>query len=86
MSEPIRVDLARECDLSELRSYLMTRGHTASRIEAEGDVALEVTSPSREIGETEVWDALAAWLESSDRPLVPRVVADREFALTPPGE
>jgi hypothetical protein len=88
MTEPIRVDLARECDLLDVGRYLGSCGFTATRVEAEDALALEVTSleRSREHLDVDVWNALAVWLESEGRPLVPRVVAEREFALTPQGE
>lgn len=88
MTEPIRVDLARECDLLDVGRYLGSCGFTATRVEAEDALALEVTSLelSCEHLDADVWDALAVWLETAGRPLVPRVVAAREYALTPQGE
>jgi hypothetical protein len=88
MTEPIRVDLARECDLLEVGRHLGACGFTAHRIEIEDAFALEVTSLELSHGSlaVDVWNALAVWLETADRPLVPRVVAEREYALTPPGD
>jgi len=88
VTEPIRVDLARECDLLEVGRYLGACGFTATRVETDEGLALEVTSLDRscERLDVEVWNALAGWLEAAGRPLVPRMVAEREFALTPPGE
>lgn len=88
MTEPIRVDLARECDLLDVGRYLGSCGFTATRVETEEVLALEVTSLDRahERLDVDVWNALAGWLETADRPLVPRVLAEREYALTPQGE
>ena len=88
MPEPIRVDLARECDLLDVGRYLGSCGFTATRVETEDAFALEVTSleHSHEHLDVDVWNALSGWLETADRPLVPRVVAEREYALTPQGE
>jgi len=88
MTEPIRVDLARECDLLDVGRYLGSCGFTATRIEVEDALALEVRRLERspERLDADVWNALAVWLESSDRPLVPRVVAEGTYALTPQGE
>lgn len=88
MTEPIRVDLVRECDLLDVGRYLGSCGFTATRVETEDAFALEVTSlelAHDSLG-TDVWRALGVWLETADRPLVPRVVTEREYALTPPGE
>lgn len=88
MTEPIRVDLARECDLVDVGRYLGACGFTAIRVETKDALALEVTSlePWHDRLDVDVWNALAVWLATADRPLVPRVVAEREYALTPPGE
>ncbi len=88
MTEPIRVDLARECDLLDVGRYLGSCGFTATRVEVDDALALEVTSleRSREHLDADVWSALAGWLETADRPLVPRVVAPGAYALTPQGE
>ena len=88
MTEPIRVDLVRECDLLDVGRYLGSCGFTATRVEAEDAFALEVTSLelAHDNWGTDVWRALGVWLETEDRPLVPRVVTEREYALTPPGE
>ena len=88
MTEPIRVDLTRECDLLEVGRYLGACGFTAARVDLEGEFALDVTSlgPAQGRLDEAVWNALAVWLETTERPLVPRVVAEREYALTPPGD
>ena len=88
MTEPIRVDLARECDLLDVGRYLGSCGFTARRVEVEDALTLEVTSLERshEHLDVAVWNALAVWLETAGRPLVPRVVAVREYSLTPQGE
>lgn len=88
MTEPIRVDLARECDLLDVGRYLGSCGFTATRVQDEDVLALEVTSLERshEHFDVDVWNALAVWLETADRPLVPRVVAEGTYALTPQGE
>lgn len=88
MNEPIRVDLARECDLLDVGRYLGSCGFTATRLEVEDALALEVTSLERSPRQldVDVWNALAVWLETADRPLVPRVVDVREYSLTPQGE
>ena len=88
MTEPIRVELARECDLLDVGRHLGSCGFTATRVETDGVLALDVTSldPSHDDLDLDVWNAIAVWLETADRPLVPRVVAEREYALTPQGE
>ena len=88
MTEPIRVDLARECDLQDVGRYLGSCGFTATRVEVGDALTLEVTSLERSHDrlETDVWEALAVWLETADRPLVPRVLGHGAYALTPQGE
>lgn len=88
MSEAIRVDVAREDNLRDVARYLAARGFTVAHVRAEREVALDVTGPAsgRESLESEVWNALTAWLAISSCPLVPRALTQREYALTPPGE
>lgn len=88
MGEPIRVDVAREDDLADVARYLAARGFTVSTVHTEHEVALDVTgsAPGHETLESQVWDALTAWLAVTSCPLVPRAVTEREYALTPPGE
>jgi len=88
MSESIRVDVARACDLAEVGRYLTACGFTAMHVHAEGGAALDVTDATSTHNrlDVDVWNALTAWLATTDRPLVPRRVAEREYALTPPGE
>jgi hypothetical protein len=88
MSEPIRVDVSRDEDLADVARYLAARGFTVSTVHTEREVALDVTgsAPGHRSLESEVWDALTAWLAVTRCPLVPRAVREREYALTPPGE
>ena len=87
MTESIRVGLARESDCTDLSFFLGERGFAVQRTQ-NGDTAIDVSrsgAPSERLG-PEVWDALTSWLAASERPLVPAVVGERVFSLTPPGE
>ena len=87
MGESIRVELARDSDSTELTSFLAGRGFVVQRA-WNGQTALDVSRSSTQamsLG-TEVWDALTSWLAVSGKPLVPSIVGEHEYALTPPGE
>lgn len=88
MDESIRVDATRRRDLVEVRRYLTACGFTAKSVRTEDGIALDVTdsTSAHEHLDVEVWKALTTWLADTDRPLVPRRIAEREYALTPPGE
>ena len=76
MSESIRVDVARECDLAEISVFLVGRGFTTEQVQTDSGVALDVTDrlSGRAHLDADVWDALTSWLAGTDRQLVPRVL------------
>jgi len=86
MGESIRIGLARESDYSDLSSFLGERGFAVRR-SPNGEPAIEVSRPAPgESLDPDVWDALTSWLATTERPLVPTVVGEHAYALTPPGE
>ena len=87
MVESIRIELARASDYTELSSFLGDCGFAVRRT-GNGETALDVSrfAASGEPLGSEVWDALTSWLATSARPLVPTLVGDHRYALTPIGE
>ena len=87
MSDSIRIQVARDPDRADLSAFLTARGFLVAPVSTTGPATLVVTRPSASATRLDdPWQAVSTWLVTSATPLVPVVLREHEYALTPPGD
>ena len=85
MTATIHVSLPYTCDADDLADFFAERGLTAAVAGGDDQCELDVGYPEARL-HFDVENALAAWLEDSERPLIPIATGPDDYVLRPPGD
>ena len=88
MTETIHVELVGPCDAADFLEFLAGRGLSATVTSENDHCEMEVgyaVDPEARL-RRDFDAALASWLETSGRPLIPVLAHGHDYVLRPPGD